>query len=103
MSKKIALTAERKKIIADSFDEYLAVGLSTAPADFDAAWLPQGAGLTAMRITRQDFPPFIPLQKSPAPIMAWLADVAAAGGVVILMVAGFVLMDVLAAWLGAGQ
>lgn len=56
-----------------------------------------------MRITRQDFPPFIPPQKSPAPIMAWLADVAAAVGVVILMVAGFVLMDVLAAWLGAGQ
>lgn len=56
-----------------------------------------------MRITRQDFPPFIPLQKSPAPIMAWVADAAAGVGVVVLMVAGFVLMDFLAAWLGAGQ
>lgn len=55
-----------------------------------------------MRITRQDLP-FIPLQKSPAPIMAWVADVAAGVGVAILMVSGFVLMDVLAAWLGAGQ
>src|SRR5690606_24219984 len=34
---KLALTAERKRIIEDTYAEFLAVGRSTAPADFDAA------------------------------------------------------------------
>ena len=38
MSKKLLpLTDDRKKIIADTFQEYLAVGLDTRPANFDAA------------------------------------------------------------------